>query len=222
MGHSYVLCMRRLVWIFLVAALVWVPMPTVLAQDADAAAAEARRQAEEERYRRLNSVIEQMQADQVAIMNKLSKLGDEIGHLRDEIDRIKNKPAPNFASPEDVRRLADKVQELDQKRDSERRQMLDKLEKLAEMPPPTKQRETKERKETREPAPSNTSSTPAVEMKGYEYVVQKGDSLSAIVAEYRKQGVKVTVDMVLKANTGLKANNLYVGKRIFIPDPALK
>lgn len=214
--------MRRFVWIFLIAALAWVPMPKVLAQDADAAAAEARRQAEEERYRRLNSVIEQLQADQVAIINKLNKLGDEIGRLKEEIERVKSKPAPNYATPEDVRRLADKVQELDQKRDAERRQMLEKLEKLAEMPPPTKQREAKPTKETREPASSSASSTPSVEMKGYEYVVQKGDSLSAIVAEYRKQGVKVTVDMVLKANTGLKANNLYVGKRIFIPDPALK
>ena len=55
--------------------------------------------------------------------------------------------------------------------------------------------------------------------KGYEYVVQSGDTLSAIVTAYREQGVKVTVDQVLKANPGLKASSLQVGKKIFIPAP---
>jgi LysM repeat protein len=94
--------------------------------------------------------------------------------------------------------------------------MLEKLQKIAETPIPAPPRDQiKSHKQ-----PEDTA--PATEMKGYEYVVQKGDSLSAIVAEYRKQGIKVTMDMVLKANPGLKASAVYPGKKIFIPDPALK
>jgi len=185
------------------------------AQDADAAAAAARRQADEERYRRLNSAVEDLQATQASVMKKLSELGQEIRQAREDIDRLKTSN-PNYATQEDIKHLANKVQELDQKRDAERRQMLDKLQKIAETPAVAPPRElTKPRKQTEDTAS-------ATEMKGYEYVVQKGDSLSAIVAEYRKQGIKVTLDMVLKANPGLKASTVYPGKKIFIPDPALK
>lgn len=186
------------------------------AQDANAAAAAAQRQADEERYRRLNAAVEDLQNTQVTIMKKLSDLGQEIRQLREEIDHLKTSN-PNYATQEDLKRLANKIQELDQKRDAERRQMLDKLQKLAETPVPAPPRET-----VKPRAKQTEEAAPAAEMKGYEYVVQKGDSLSAIVAEYRKQGIKVTLDMVLKANPGLKPSSLYVGRKIFIPDPALK
>jgi TolA-binding protein len=186
------------------------------AEDADAAAAAAQRQADEERYRRLNAAVEDLQATQVAILKKLSDLGQEIRQVREEVDHLKTSN-PNYATQEDVKHLANKLQELDQKRDAERRQMLDKLQKLADTPVPAPPRESSK------PRAKQTEETaPATEMKGYEYVVQKGDSLSAIIAEYRKQGIKVTMDMVLKANPGLKASSVYPGKKIFIPDPALK
>jgi LysM repeat protein len=54
--------------------------------------------------------------------------------------------------------------------------------------------------------------------KGYEYTVQSGDTLSAIVQAYRDQGVKVTVDDVLKANPSLKPSSMRVGQKIFIPN----
>ena len=56
-------------------------------------------------------------------------------------------------------------------------------------------------------------------MKGYEYEVKAGDTLSLIVQAYRKQGVKVTSALVIKANPGLNPNRLFTGKKIFIPDP---
>lgn len=201
--------------LIVVLALFFVPMAPK-AQDADAAAAAARRQAEEERYRRLNSAVEDLQATQVTILKKLSDLGQEMRQVREDLDRLKSSN-PNYATQEDIKHLANKVQELDQKRDAERRQMLEKLQKFVDTPVPTPpaREPVKPRKQTEE-------SAPATEMKGYEYVVQKGDALSAIVAEYRKQGINVTLDMVLKANPGLKPSTIYVGKKIFIPDPALK
>ena len=46
--------------------------------------------------------------------------------------------------------------------------------------------------------------------------------LEAMWKAYRDKGVKVTTAQVLKANPTLDANKLYVGKKIFIPDPAAK
>ena len=186
------------------------------AQDADAAAAAARRQADEERYRRLNSAVEDLQASQNTVLKRLADMGQEIRQVREDLDRLKTSN-PNYATHEDIKHLANKVQELDQKRDAERRQMLEKLQKIAETPAVAPARES-----VKPRAKPTEDTAPATEMKGYEYVVQKGDSLSAIVAEYRKQGIKVTMDMVLKANPGLKASTVHPGKKIFIPDPALK
>jgi len=50
-------------------------------------------------------------------------------------------------------------------------------------------------------------------------VIQSGDTLDAIVLAYREKSIKVTVAGILKANPGLKAERLIVGKKIFIPAP---
>jgi hypothetical protein len=55
--------------------------------------------------------------------------------------------------------------------------------------------------------------------KGYEYVIQSGDTLSSVLAEYKKQGVKVSVDDVHKATPGLKPTSMKVGQKVFIPAP---
>src|SRR5437867_2592323 len=55
--------------------------------------------------------------------------------------------------------------------------------------------------------------------KGFEYVVQSGDTLLAIVKAYREKNVKVTQDEILKANPGLVATRLKVGQKIWIPAP---
>lgn len=46
----------------------------------------------------------------------------------------------------------------------------------------------------------------------YEYVVEKGQTLSLIA-----QGFDTTVQKILAANPGLKANNLRVGQKLIIP-----
>jgi len=55
---------------------------------------------------------------------------------------------------------------------------------------------------------------------GYDYTVQKGDTLLAIAKAYREQGVKVSTDEILKANPGLDPKTMKVGQKIFIPAPA--
>ena len=55
--------------------------------------------------------------------------------------------------------------------------------------------------------------------KGYDYVIQKGDTLSIIALAYREKGIKITSEQILKANPGLKPNSLRVGQKVFIPAP---
>ena len=49
----------------------------------------------------------------------------------------------------------------------------------------------------------------------YEWVVEKGQTLSLIA-----QGFDTTVQKILAANPGLKANNLRVGQKVIIPAEA--
>jgi len=75
------------------------------------------------------------------------------------------------------------------------------------------------------PAATHTADdpgTPAVSANGYDYEVKSGDTVGGIARKYQKQGVKVTVSQILKANPGLNPNALYVGKKIFIPDANAK
>lgn len=63
-------------------------------------------------------------------------------------------------------------------------------------------------------APAQPASRPAQPVVGphYEYVVEKGQTLSLIAA-----GFETTVEKILAANPGLKANRLRVGQKLIIP-----
>jgi LysM repeat protein len=50
-------------------------------------------------------------------------------------------------------------------------------------------------------------------------VIQKNDSLDAIVQAYKEKNIKVTVAGILKANPGLIPEKMRVGQKIFIPAP---
>ena len=65
--------------------------------------------------------------------------------------------------------------------------------------------------------PGNGNASAGTSRKGYEYIIQAGDTLSTIVSGYRAAGVEVTVDDVLKANPNLNATRLRVGQTLFVP-----
>ena len=150
---------------------------------------------------------------------RINALEKELADLAEKV----NQPVENnSASVEDLKKLAEQVQEIDQKRQDDRKLILDQLEKLAKVaaggghhasfnPPPSTDND-------------NPASAPApnVPQSGHPYTIGAGDTLAAIAKAYRSQGVKVTVKEILAANPGLDANKLYVGKKIFIPDPSAK
>jgi nucleoid-associated protein YgaU len=121
------------------------------------------------------------------------------------------------ASSTDLKSLAEKVQEIDKKRQADRELILKQIEQLGKVAAgaPAKTR-TKPA-----PAPDETAA-PATPQKGYEYTVKAGDTIGLIAKAYRDQGVKVTSTQILKANPGLDPAKLYVGRKVFIPDANAK
>jgi len=167
----------------------------------------------EERLNKLAGQIEDLRSNQEAITKRVEALGQAIENLRGQMD----KPNGNYASDEDVKRLADAVKEIDRKRLDDYEKIRNELKNLgkslAAPAPPV-------RKSNPQPiAETGTSDKSSGPDKAFEYQVKKGDTLSIIAQAYRDNNIKVTTDQILKANPGLKPERLRVGQKIFIPAP---
>jgi len=72
------------------------------------------------------------------------------------------------------------------------------------------------------PRPSQSPS-PSAGARGKYHVVEKGQTLTAIMSAYigvlksDGNGFKLTLKKLMKANPGLKPDKLIVGQKIFIP-----
>lgn len=191
--------MKPILFSLMVAAL---SIPAARGQDA----------ATEERLNRLSGQIEDLIAGQKAQQKQISELLREIEAVRE----ASAKPTGNFAGQEDVKRLAEAVKEVDRKRldDAEKtRTELLALRKVLETPIPnaTKRAQVEKSKESDKENRGNE--------KVFEYVLKQGDTLSAIVAAYGKENIKITTDQIVKANPGLNPNKLRPGQKIVIPVP---
>jgi len=163
--------------------------------------ARAQDAATEEQLNRLRSEVSALQTANVDLQKRLSEVLKELQELRTQSAA----PKTEYASAADAKQLADAIKEVDRKREADRELILAELKKLGK---------------SAASAPAANLDTPNWNQRGFEYVIQPGNTLSAIVQAYRDQGVKVTVDDVVKANPGLKPTSLQVGQKIFIPNPS--
>jgi LysM repeat protein len=225
---SYCSTMKR----FFCAAIILMALgvsPLVRGQDA----------ALEERLNKLSGQIEDLRAAREADQKRFADLTRELENVREQAA----KPNASYASQEDLRRMTEKVQELDKNREHDKELILKEINKLgkAVAVPSQPARKAAATGDGSSPAgvptatppsrraplasadnpgsASHADAKPADQQKGYEYIIKQGDTLSVIVQAYHDQNIKVTVDQILKANPGLKAEKLHVGQKIFIPEP---
>ncbi len=163
---------------------------------------------------KLSGQIQDLLAAQEQQGKQLAALSKQISDLSDKV----NTPAvSDSASRDDLKTLATQVQEIDKKRQADRDLILKQIENLGKLSaapsrkaPPTTA------------AADDTTTAPATPQKGYEHKVEAGETISAIAKAYHDQGVKVTTSDILKANPKVDPAKLYVGQKIFIPDPSAK
>jgi outer membrane murein-binding lipoprotein Lpp/phage tail protein X len=189
--------------LFLLVTLALCTAPAVRAQDA----------ATQERLDKLSGRIEDLENSRDALKKRVDELAKEVESVREQAA----KPTANYARQEDLNQFAEKIKEVDRKRiedaDKIHTELL-KLRKVLEMPmTSSKQKPAPVAKEKSAPETLPTDD------KVFPYVIQSGDTLDAIVQAYKEKNIKVTVAGILKANPGLKAERLIVGKKIFIPAP---
>ncbi len=184
--------------IFLAVALLATPA-LVRAQDA----------ATEERFNKLAAQIDVLIESKDAQNKRIEELARAVEALQQQM----NKPSPDYASAEDLKHLADKIKEVDQKRQEDNERILDGIKKELKNFSVAAARASSSK-----PNPAVIDTTPIPD-KGFEYIIQSGDTLSVIAAAYKEKNIKVSVAQILKANPGLDEKKLRVGQKIFIPAP---
>jgi LysM repeat protein len=184
---------------FLMMALLAAPM-IVSAQDA----------AMEERLNQLSAQIDVLKEAREVQNKKIEALEKQVGELQSQV----NKPSGDYASSEQLKKVADAVTEVDKKRKADSENVADQLEKIRKALIPGGGGSGR-----RTSTPPTDASKPPFDASAphMEHKVEPGETLSAIVTAYRNKGVKITLSQVLAANPGLKPENMKVGQTIIIP-----
>ena len=167
-----------------------------------------------ERLNKLDGLVQDLIEDMAATKKQMAEMAKEIQSLREQL----SKPGGNYASADDLRKLAETVKEIDKKRAEDNEKIVKKIEKLGETLSGGAGGKKTARVTVPSPDATGTNAT-AADKAHFEYTIESGDTLDAIAKAYKEKGIKVTVDQILKANPGLNPNSLRVGRKIIIPAP---
>ena len=182
------------------------------------AAAVAEQQATDEKFKRLAADIESLRAANQAILDKLSSLNDDLKQIRADQAHL----AASAISREDLKPLAQRIEEVDKKREADRQLVSDEFKKTAERlerlltagvePVP------------RAPARPPRTNTVVPPEDGFSYTIKDGDRLPEIVAAYNddfksKNMKRISLRMAMDANPDVDWTHLKVGQKIIIPRP---
>lgn len=194
------------------------PTNTQPSGPASTAASIAAKEDAEDRYKRMAADLQAVQADNETLRAKISTMEQEIQTLREAQAR----PADNSGIQDEMKRLAEKIQEVDKKRledkdaiSQEIRKSIGGLEKTLAAPlPPIHDSRAKASATTESSAPVN----------GYSYTIKAGETLGEVVSAYNKdyksKGLKpITLRQAMEANPSIDWNRLKVGQKIVIPRP---
>ncbi len=166
----------------------------------------------DERIKRLTGDIQSLQEESQNQKRQIEALAREVATLREQ---NQNRSTTPTASQDDLRELARKVQEIEEKRKADRaflEKEFDRLTRIATAKPAPARPVSSTR-------PSTTTSANQPK-EALEHIVASGDTVSAIALAYSKEtGKKITAEMILQANEGLKPERMQVGDKILIPIP---
>ncbi|MDB6038432.1 MAG: Peptidoglycan-binding LysM [Verrucomicrobiales bacterium] len=181
------------------------------------------RKENDERFNRLSGRLDDLEDAYKAQNKRMGTMAEDVNTVLRAMREEQNKMSTTFVTHEELKKLYEKLQEIDQKREADKKLILEEIKEIqkliakAPVPPPTVIRDAPEPKETKNDGPAEY----------FPYTVQENDNLTAIIAAYNKRfkedGKKtITFDQVKKANPGMNPNRLLVGHEIKIPAPPSK
>ena len=189
-----------------------------------------------EDMKRLVGRVQDLEESLSAHQRRIKDLQDQVESLKSavrEANENSSRKLADVATREELGRFAQKLQEIDQKRESDKKTILEeiknlenavtkKLESLAAAPSSPRSPTSKSQKEKSESA--ETKNVTSSNGEFYPYKVKKNESLSEIISAYnaafKSQGkATITFEQVRKANPKININKIYVGQEILIPVP---
>lgn len=175
--------------------------------------ARAQESAVQQEIDQINGQLEALEAAQAMQEKHLEALEGQVNNLASQLSQGS---AQQLADQQALQQLAAQVQEIDRKRQEDNQRVLQELTQLEQA---LSAANSNSRPQAPMP-PVTASANPPGPQTGYDYTIQNGDTIFAIVQAYRQQGVKISVKQILGANPGLNPNDLQVGRKIFIPASA--
>jgi biotin carboxyl carrier protein len=192
-----------------------------------------------EDFKRLTGEVADLRDANLAQQRRMSQMQKEIDALREALRESNERGTAKmgeFTTRDDLKKMADKIQEVDQRREADRKLILEQFEQLgktlaqpAEKPERPNRRRDKETKEPKERGnPTNEAgTTQPIEGTFYPYKVQDGQRLRDIViafnAKLKEEGrPPITMSQVKKANPKMNPDRILVGQEILLPVPDKK
>lgn len=197
--------------IFLLIALVSLPLrPDGLAQTPapTLASLQAERQRMEERYKQLDAAYRDL-------VDVLELQRQKLDELQAEITRLRSgnaEQASHYATKADLGQLEKAIRDLNEewnnRREADQKLIIEQIRKLKALPP-------------EKPVDAESGGKPPKTFsKGFEYQIQPGDTLSAIIRAYNDElKLGVTLQDIKAANPNINERSLRPGTVLFIPDP---
>jgi peptidoglycan hydrolase CwlO-like protein len=214
MKHAFILLVISLSVGILSAAAQDVPTAPPPTTAADIAA----QQGAEERYKRMAADMQALQMDNESLKGKIASLEQKIDDLRQQLAASAN----NTGVQEDLKRLAEKIAEVDKKREEDRQSISDEIRKsIGGLEKTLAGSGASPRSTTPRLAPV---AEPTASENGFSYTIREGDTLSAILKAYntdfKSKGWKtITLKQAMEANPTIDWARLRVGQKIIIPRP---
>jgi LysM repeat protein len=181
--------------------------PALRAEDAASIAA---RQEADENYKMVKARVDDLTEARDALTRRIQSLEKEISDLRAQIA----KPSGNYASTDDLKHLADAIQKVDEKRVADNKEIIKEIGKLGSTLTTKSTTHVKDTPRVDDPVPPPIDPNQST----LTYTIKPNDTYSTIALAYRKEGIKVTAEDIEKANPNVKPTQLYVGKKILVPD----
>jgi exonuclease VII large subunit len=193
--------------------------PTVPSAPAPtAAAAIAAQEGAEERYKRMAADMQALQMDNESLKTKIASLEQKLDDLRQQLAASAN----NSSLQDNFKRLAEKIAEVDKKREQDKQAISDEIRKSIAGLEKTMAGAGAPVRTTSPKLPPDTETPPAG--NGFSYTIQDGDNLSAILkaynADFKSKGWKpISLKQAKEANPNIDWGRLRVGQKIIIPRP---
>ena len=194
-------------------------------------------QADNEELRRLQGEVADLRDANAESKRKISELTRKIENLQNALRESNEKQISrqgDFITREDLKKIVDQINQVDEKRENDRKIFLEAFEKLekglasgSSSSSGSRRSRPEVTRETREPEKEKEKEGEKIEGTFYPHKVANGETFGHILEAYnealQKEGrPRVTYSQVKKANPKLDLNKIRVGQEILLPVPDKK